>query len=469
MRIKQKYIMMLCLTMFGMTSCDIDDVVPQFALVEDNVIRDEKSAQEMLNGTYEKFRGFTISRMVVHFGQLSGELIKTGSIVGIDGFETNNVTPDNEFIEPYYQDCYGVVNQANWIIEQLESKDLDFDADSKAEIIAQAKIMRAMGHFLVLRSFGQFYDLNSEYGIVVRTKPAKSLEAKERNTVQESYDSIINDLTDAIEDAPTGVAHYYMSASVAQALLAKVYLYMGDYAAVSASALAVIDNTDSYGLEANFADVFTNTFNSQEVLFAPFVDGVDEFEPNMQLQRTAQSPYLQTLADAQIGTENDGDILAGTGFDPRFTLAYHNPMQYSTGHGKYPIARVPGNTVFYLRMVEVYLIYAEAEARLATGISDTHALAAISRVNEIRARVAGLAPIAPATVNELITSIREEKLLELFAETGESWFDLVRNDVLGNVNASDIKPFIISDNQFILPMPLKALAGNNKLVPNPGY
>lgn len=474
MRLKQIYTVLLCLTLISVVSCDIDDVVPQNALVEDNVIRDEKSANEMLNGAYEKLRGFNSSMKGIHLALLSGELVQTGSIVGVEGFETNNVMTDNDWIQGFYKECYEMINQSNWIIEQLSSeKEMDITAERRATIIAEAKTLRAMGHFYLLRTFGQFYDLNSQYGIVIRNKPAKSLETKERSSVQTSYDFIVKDLNDAILEAPAGVGHSYISASVAQAQLAKVQLYMGNYADASGNALAVINNTDAYKLEASYSNIFANRMNSEEVLLAPYVDGVTEGSTSMtQIARTAQSPYFQALADKQVGADDDGDIANGTGFDPRFIVAYSNTHLYQNQNGKYPLmnrGEGSGNTTYYLRMAEVYLIYAEAEARLATDIGDANALAAIARVNELRSRAGGIDPIAPANLTELKNSIREEKLLELFAETGESWFDLVRYHRLGDVNASDIKPTITNDNQLVLPIPLKALAGNNKLIPNPGY
>ncbi|MEI3420083.1 MAG: hypothetical protein V8R91_02955 [Butyricimonas faecihominis] len=39
-----------------------------------------------------------------------------------------------------------------------------FEGERKAEIIAEAKIMRAYGHYHLLRYFTDFYDTKSEYG-----------------------------------------------------------------------------------------------------------------------------------------------------------------------------------------------------------------------------------------------------------------------------------------------------------------
>jgi len=45
----------------------------------------------------------------------------------------------------------------------------------------------------------------------------------------------------------------------------------------------------------------------------------------------------------------------------------------------------------------------------------------------------------------------------------------VRYYILGDLNISDLKSEITSDNQLILPFPDAALSGNGGLIQNPGY
>ena len=63
--------------------------------------------------------------------------------------------------------------------------------------------------------------------------------------------------------------------------------------------------------------------------------------------------------------------------------------------------------------------------------------------------------------------VRKHKLLELVSEVYEEWFDLVRDYKEGDLNITDVKSTITSDNQLILPIPQTALAGNNLLEQNP--
>ena len=112
----------------------------------------------------------------------------------------------------------------------------------------------------------------------------------------------------------------------------------------------------------------------------------------------------------------------------------------------------------------MYLVFAEAEARRVGGDLDL----ALDHLNEIRTR----ATLTLKTLSDqatLLEDIRQEKLLELFYENGEPWFDLVRYHTLGNLDALAVKPTLTNVNQFILPIPLQVMIANNTIIPNPGY
>ena len=231
----------------------------------------------------------------------------------------------------------------------------------------------------------------------------------------------------------------------------------------------MINNDEGYALEGDYPSIFMNSFNSSEVIFAPFSGPGAEGGSQMGLvNRTTFSENLRSLADAQVGMSDDGDLFdAGSGYDPRFSYAYSEETEGQNGQGKYPFATISGgqnNTIYHLRLGEFYLIYAEAEARRAGGDLN----AALESLNTIRLR-AGVDEKTLSNKETLLEDIRKEKLLELFFENGEPWFDIVRYDVLGYVNAASIKATLISKDKFILPMTSQVRTGNTNIVQNPGY
>ena len=451
-------------------SCSIDDIKPLNQLTQENTIRDEVSAQQVLNGVYDLGREFDVNSFPLYLAAYGNEGMITGSLSGGTGYNTNEVPVDNPFLASLYNGHYKIINSCNFLIKGLEAGDaVDISDQRRDEMISEAKFQRAFAYFNLLRYFGQFYDLSSTYGVVLRTEFSTELTADPRNSVQEVYNFIQSDLQYAAANGPQFIQHFYSGRLAAQALLAKVELYMGNYGVAATLANQVINNTEGYALEAQYSSIFANRFNSSEVIFAPFSTSGSEAGSSMDLiNRTSYSETLRSTADAQVGLAADGDLTgAGANYDPRFSYAYSEVTQGVNMQGKYPFigsSSSEGNTLYHLRLAEIYLVHAEAEARRTGGDLDV----ALASLNAIRDRV----EVTPKTLSDaatLLEDIRQEKLLELFFENGESWFDVVRYDALGNLSASTVKASVTSEKQFVLPIPTQVIIGNTNVVQNPDY
>jgi len=451
------------------SSCSIDDVQPINKLTPDNTIRDEASAQQVLNGIYDLGREFNVNSFPLYLAAYGNEGKITGSINGSTGYNTNEVPVVNQVLANLYNGHYKIISSSNFLISGLEAGDaIGISETRKAEMLSEAKFQRAFAYFNLLRYFGEFYDLNSAYGVVVRTEFATSIEANPRNTVQEVYNLIQSDLQFAVTNGPTFIEHFYSGSQASKALLSKVELYMGNYDTAATLAIEVINNAEGFVLEPQYEDIFNLRFYSDEVLFAPFAGSGAEGGSNMALiNRTTYSDNLRITADAQVGTPTDGD-LSGTGanYDPRFSFAYSDATQGVNTQAKYPFvadAASENNTIYHLRLGEIYLVHAEAEARRVGG----DLTVALGSLNDIRNRVA-VTPKALVDQSTLLEDIRQEKLLELFFENGESLFDIIRYDRLGNLDATTVKSSLVP-NKFILPIPSQVIIGNSNVVQNPGY
>lgn len=478
MKTFNKLSIVVILSILFLYGCSIDKIQPINALTEDNVVRDETSAQAMLDGIYVKWRVWYTGGANIFIGILGNAIVQSGGIGGTIGFPENDVMPDNEFVEEYYTEQYAIVNQANWLIESLErGMAIGLSENRKNEMLGEAKCHRAMAHFNLLRLFGQFYDVNSKYGIVIRQEPARGLQTAPRNNVQSSYNSIIDDFKFAAENAPANTPHFRISKTTAMAYLSKVYLYIGDFEKAASMAAAVINSGNGYGLEVEYKDIFLKRHDSRETFFSPFVDGRKETNRFlMQIDRVRYSNKLRQLADDQIPGQGDLNN-SGSGYDPRFNYAFSEDTKGVNDNGKYPYVVIDfsasedvtaGLTNHSLRMAEIYLVFAEAKARLVSGTSTDPD--AIEAINIIRKRAGNqLLPVAPTNKKELLDVIRKEKMLELFSENGEPWFDIVRYDRLGDLKASEEKSTLTHPDKFILPIGLNSLEGNKELIPNPGY
>ena len=456
----------LCFATFS--SCNIDDVKPFNQLTADNVVRDELSAQAVLNGIYSGWKVLELDAFPLHLEALGVVGNFTGAVAGSNGFNTNQVLPENPYISNLYNAHYKIINGSNFLIQELEAgKAVGISESSKIEMLAQAKFHRAMAYFNLLRYFGEYFDANSQYGVVVRTNFANGLEYSPRSSVAETYSLILSDLDYAMNNGPQYVAHYRVGQVAATALLARVQLYRGEYTAAETLAGIVIDNAEGYELEESYATIFAKGYKSSETIFAIYNDIPPSGGSGMyQASRTKYSNAFKDIADEQVEGVGILDSI-GSGFDPRFSFAYSDLTKGININGKYPgnenVATSTRNTLYYIRLAEMYLIRAEATAR---GNGDLDA--ALADVNLLRIR-AGVDEKTLSNKATLLNDIRQEKMLEMFYENGESWFDLIRYHKAGDLNAFDEKPSLNNTKQFILPIGISVLTGNNLMIQNPGY
>lgn len=459
--IKHFVLFIVTLSLFSLVGCDIDDIDPIHKLNEDNAIRDPESAQSVLNGIYVQWRQSGVNSIPIELAALGNEGILNNDQ---DGFNENELQPEVSSLKTIYTMHYKIINQANFLIEKLEEDPPSTIPDEdRNRLIAEGKFNRALAHFNLLRYFGEFYDLSSAYGVVTRTSYASGIEYDARSSAQEVYSLIVDDLEFARENAAEATEHYYAGKIAATALLAKVELYMGNYGMAADLAEEVMNNAQGFSLEDNYADIYTNTFSSSEAIFALYHDEEEGGTEMYKVSSTTYSSQLEEAASQQVDGEGSLEG-AGAGYDLRFAYAYSEDTQGANGNGKYPYAiQDQANTMYFIRLAEVYLIYAEAEVRSGGDLD-----AALVALNTIRSR-AQVTPKTLSSPEQLLTDIREEKLLELFFENGEPWFDLIRYHSLGDVDAFAVKSSLHDNYQFIMPIPLDVMIANKNLVQNPGY
>jgi len=470
---KIKYLGMLLAGSLGMNSCSmvggIDDIKPYYKMEEDNVVYNLESAESVLRGVYKSWRAFNVSSFRLYMSILSGtSASKGGGLTGGQEFVTNSVQANNIALVNIYQGSYLTINTANNLIQLMQRGDAKGAPEQRVrEIIAECKIQRALAHFQLLRHFGYFFDLSSPYGIVLRNTPFTGTETSARATVQESYDFILTDLNEAIANAPqNNELHYYVTKATAKALKAKVLLHMRNYNEAESLAKEAIDLAEGngYRLEESFRSIFVNGYNSPEALFATYTEGAMESASDL-IARTTYSEYTKRMADILVAGDNDGNLNTGEGYDQRFYLMFNPTLAGAQGNGKHPYSTNgtgKHNTQMILRLGEIYFIHAEAAVR------NGHYDIARQSFQTMASRVGYPADyVSKIRNNALLTAIFRHKVLELFAENGEDWFDFVRYYHEKNMDLNAIKATIKSDTQLVLPIPQTALAGNNQLQQNP--
>jgi starch-binding outer membrane protein, SusD/RagB family len=180
-------------------------------------------------------------------------------------------TPSHNYILQTWNYAYAAINRANAVIAHVPG--IDMDTTLRSRIVGEAKFLRALNYFNLVRLFG---------GIPLETQETTSLDSlqKPRSTAADAYALVIQDLQDAIKVLPK--ASTYGSSDVgrasrgaAKSLLAKVYIQRAgtgvgtaaDYQ-TALTLLQDVDATEGYSLVSNFSDLFDMKHEvNSEVIF----------------------------------------------------------------------------------------------------------------------------------------------------------------------------------------------------------
>ncbi|MCL5247207.1 RagB/SusD family nutrient uptake outer membrane protein [Cellulophaga sp. 20_2_10] len=286
----------------------------------------------------------------------------------------------------------------NFIVKGID-KATGKDSQAKKEIKAEARTMRSYEYFILVNAFAKQYTkstANIDLGVPVVTIPDVLAESKQRSTLQETYDFILKDLNESVNDLPIdpkGITRAGRAAGYG--LLARVYLQMGDYEKARENANLALE------VHGDLADYTTNEnlgvlYNSEQYVNRYF-SGSYGYTGGSMTQET------QALYDL------DNDIRV----NGIWALSWRGLMQksYST---------LSNHCV---SVSEMYVIRAECNARLLdASVSDV-----LDDLNELRRnRIVDYVDIEGVTTKEqALTFVLEERRREMMS-TGVRWFDLKR-------------------------------------------
>lgn len=162
---------------------------------------------------------------------------------------------------------YWRIRKCNLVIENL-NEESEVDPGNKTKLVAEAKMLRAMINYWMVRRFG---------GIMIVDKvltPEDELKLP-RSTEADALTFILKDLDDAVEGLPETAEQGRLTKAAAHAFITTVALHSGDYDKVIAAADAVEEY--GYSLESEYKNLFNSfegTTSSNEVILA-YVVGKD--------------------------------------------------------------------------------------------------------------------------------------------------------------------------------------------------
>ncbi|HQU94641.1 MAG TPA: RagB/SusD family nutrient uptake outer membrane protein [Saprospiraceae bacterium] len=429
-----------------LTSCDVLDVEPTNSIPASEAFKTKGDVERGVLGAYNSLQALSYyGRTYITFSDLASDNYihpLNATSTEYAEIDNNHILPENASVDGMWTSIYDGLNVANNVISKIPT--LNFlTQEEKNKALGELYFLRALNHFNLLNYFG---------GVPLKLKPTVGLSDinAARNSVDEVYQSIIEDLTFASQNLSNNSSlKNRASQSAANALLARVYLYKKDYNNAALYASKVI-NEGGYSLLDNYGDIFA-TDESKESIFEVDFTPLDRnriAEYNFPLTKNGRGEVAPDPAFVSSYSPNDTRYAA--------TFAFSGNVPYVI---KYDDLSTGSDNIIVLRLAEMYLIRAEANAKLNGNPSEI-----LADINRVRQR-AGLADLTTNNVNELIVAIETERRFELAFE-GQRWFDLVRTG-----RAIDVLPNVNENYQLLFPIPQSELLTNTNpgMKQNPGY
>ncbi len=378
----------------------------------------------------------------------------TGTFAPLNDMYNALMASNNSYAAATWIQSYNAINRCNNVLSATDK--VTSSPDNKARVEGEATFLRASMYYDLVRLYAKAYgdgDYAANPGVPLVITPTTSISESNfvsRNTVKEVYDFVIAELTKARDLLPEENSRY-VTKFAASAMLSRVYLTLGNYAASRDAADFVITNSGK-NLAAPFIDLwFTQILGGGET--------PDEYIFYMKVTTQDGANDLNTFFGRTIPS------IPGTGgrSDCKIKPAFINLYEPGDERGEFFI---PGGTNMYtmkhldtygdvpvIRLAEMYLNRAESNKRLGTTVGATPE----EDISAIRER-SGLAPVT-GTI-ELDDIILERKL-ELAFE-GHNLPDVKRLK-------TSVSGIPWNSPKLIFPIPQRETDVNKNLVQNEGY
>jgi starch-binding outer membrane protein, SusD/RagB family len=368
----------------------------------------------------------------------------------------------------------------NKIIQEVMESTEGTEA-AKKSIWAEALAGRAWTYFLLINYYGKPYDATTaatDPGFPLILEAEITATNFSRASVQAVYDQIIEDLTTAIPDLPAVLWHRLrMSRPAAEALLGKVYVYMGRFEealpllnqALTGLANASIP-VSLYDLNITFA---TDGAFLPISLFGPTTPTVPNHFEVMYAKQSIN--WWSFINSAVVVTPQTFAMYGDT--DLRRNFFVNAPYGGSPFPAGFTRRRGPISVFYGVQLTELYLLRAECKARLNDlpgALSDLE----FFRRHRMPVTDAAVPAEAAAAKVPLLQFIMDERLRE-FAVQGYRWFDMRRLSVdplfgqtnythtLYNAEGNVIENYSLRAERLTLRLPGKIMNANPGMENNP--
>ncbi|TWF40406.1 SusD-like starch-binding protein associating with outer membrane [Chitinophaga polysaccharea] len=413
----------LFVMLFATTGCNKDflETPPTTSAELGQFATSLSSCEQLLNGSYRTMLDGFYWGLSFIYADLIADDVKPipGSPLFLAQYNWKQVASDaggDANQNNYWNAYYKTIRSVALVMENVDRFSNE-DPVKANNIKGQALALRAWMHFELVNRFAQPYKFTTDAshpGIpyIVTSNYSEKLS---RESVKTVYENIIRDLRESLLLLPANTsAKNYISTNAVKALLARAYLYKGDYSSAKNLAVAVIQ-----------AIPFMTTGYPQNLFTDKETEAIFQLAPpTTNIYNNFSGTYFRGVFPYFLPTQDIVSVLQESPTDVRNNWLYQQSGTWKVS--KYPKGIVPGIFDPYgahyqtlIRSSEMYLTAAECYAELNRTDS------AIFYLDQIRMRADTAALPTTATGTALTELVLKERRKELAFE-GQRIFDLLR-------------------------------------------
>ncbi len=260
-----RYIILgLLLMMFAWSACDdhVVNLTPESTLTEADFFHTAGQIENAVIGIYSHYQSKLPNDW--HLKEFPTDHLHISTyrfVTGLNPVGQLDFHPQNAIFANFWQNNYNGIYRTNSVLDNIDNPE-DYTGNQRQQFEGEAKFMRALYYFDLVRAFGGVPEITS------RVSVDESMETP-RATEEQIYNLIINDLEDAIDllPLPGNTLQGRANEAAATALLGKVYIYLEEWD----TALGYLEQVAGYGyeLEEDFGHMFTidGSGNNSEFIF----------------------------------------------------------------------------------------------------------------------------------------------------------------------------------------------------------
>jgi len=428
----------------GATSCL--DKYPGSSIPEKEAMRTFADAEQTLTGIYASLKSNALySGYLTLLPDIQADLVYAveGNTNTYGSFWRWDIRPTDLQLEAVYAALYKVIGNCNFYLDRIDEVVANEISDTNIEKLEQytgeVYAVRALCYTELLKTFCKAYEpdtAQSELGVVLRTKYFTP-EAARRASLYDSYQFVLDDLAEAekrLDKENDAYGNVYMTSASAEALHARVALYMQDWDTAIEYASILIDDKKNtfkladaktkYNADYTFFDYMWAYDLSYEIIWRIGFTETSYGSPlgTVFLNFTKDLTYYYpdyVPATAALNLYDDADLRYSgyfAGKEQGLTIGYTNGLDWPMLVKYYGNRNFTSKLIFHVsmpkpfRLAEQYLIRAEAYCRKNDFTKAGNDLTALRKM---RYASGGTLNVSK---NNWLQTISDERVRELYME-----------------------------------------------------